>query len=151
MSESKVDAYYCEALKYAYRQTKDGIVVSFVVHPDDIPDRMASAPLGTRLILSVAEMADDDTPAQPDADRARLVQQAALLPKEVAFRRWLFDFEVSDDRAPEFTEDEAKVELRRRLGVASRADIKTNSAAALRLVEMRNAYLSACGRTPGGI
>ena len=30
-------AEHFEAKKYAYRQTKDGMVVSFVIHPDDVP------------------------------------------------------------------------------------------------------------------
>lgn len=48
-----------EAKKHAYRQTQDGIVVSFVVHPNDVSTAMAVAPLGTRYMVAFAEIGDD--------------------------------------------------------------------------------------------
>jgi len=51
-----------EAKKHAYRQTQDGIVVSFVIHPNDMPEHLALAPLGTRFGVAVAEIGDDEQP-----------------------------------------------------------------------------------------
>ncbi len=47
-----------EAKKYAYRQTKDGMVLSFVLHPDDVPKEMATAPIGQRYMLACAQIDD---------------------------------------------------------------------------------------------
>lgn len=55
-----------EAKKHAYRQTQDGIVVSFVVHPNDISSALAVAPLGTRYMVAFAEIGDDGKPVTPE-------------------------------------------------------------------------------------
>ena len=55
----------CEMLKIAYRQTKDGIVVSFLIHPQHVPDGLAVAALGTRYIVALVELGDDETPRPP--------------------------------------------------------------------------------------
>lgn len=51
-----------EAKKHAYRQTQDGIVISFTIHPNDMPEHLALAPLGTRFGVAVAEIGDDEKP-----------------------------------------------------------------------------------------
>lgn len=55
-------ALHCEAKKHAYRQTQDGVVISFVLHPQEVPDGLATAPLGTRYQLVVVEIGDDEKP-----------------------------------------------------------------------------------------
>lgn len=49
----------CEAVKYAYRQNKNGIVVSFLLHPSEFSSELAIAPIGTRVLLAVAEIVDE--------------------------------------------------------------------------------------------
>ena len=36
-----------EMKKYSYRQTKDGCIISFVLHPDDDSRGLSEAPIGT--------------------------------------------------------------------------------------------------------
>jgi hypothetical protein len=55
-------AVHCEAKKHGYRQTQDGIVVSFVLHPEEIPDALATASLGTRYMLALVEIGEDEKP-----------------------------------------------------------------------------------------
>lgn len=57
-------ALACEAKKHAYRQTQDGVVVSFVLHPQEVPDELATAPLGQRYQLALVALNDDDTPRE---------------------------------------------------------------------------------------
>ena len=57
-------ALNCEAKKHAYRQTQDGVVVSFVLHPQEIPDELALAPLGQRFILAMVALNDQDEPKE---------------------------------------------------------------------------------------
>lgn len=47
-----------EAIKYAYRQSKDGFVLSFVVHPSDMPDELATAAIGSRFMVAFASIPD---------------------------------------------------------------------------------------------
>jgi hypothetical protein len=55
-------AAHFEVKKHAVRQTADGWVISFVVHPNDMAPDFAVAPLGTRYMLAVAEIGDDEQP-----------------------------------------------------------------------------------------
>ncbi len=57
-------ALNCEAKKHAYRQTQDGVVVSFVLHPQEVPEGLATAPLGTRYVLAMVELNDQDEPKE---------------------------------------------------------------------------------------
>jgi|SRR5215472_9041286 len=98
-----------EALKYALRQARDGLVVSFVIHPSDIPDALLLAPIGTRWVLAAVEIADDEQPKQPEiihepapinrSDAARKAYDQAdpmaqartrsvLLAKDRQFQQW---------------------------------------------------------------
>ena len=56
------NAMHCEAKKHAYRQTQDGVVVSFVLHPHEVPDGLATAPLGSRYVLALVQIGDDEQP-----------------------------------------------------------------------------------------
>lgn len=67
-------ALNCEAKKHAYRQTQDGVVVSFVLHPQEVPDDLATAPLGTRYVLAMVELNDDETPVE----RSSTVERPAV-------------------------------------------------------------------------
>ncbi len=58
---ARQSAAHCEARKIAYRQSKEGVVISFVLHPNEIPDSVATAALGTRFLLALVELNDDDT------------------------------------------------------------------------------------------
>ncbi len=104
-----------EAIKYALRQSKDGYVVSFVVHPDDVPDDLSKSKIGTRYMVAFAEIGDDDKPApvaqrlEPSAHNGLaagsnpagrtkerkpftslpLSQQAALRCQDKRFQEWL--------------------------------------------------------------
>lgn len=67
MHDIRTVALNCEAKKHGYRQTQDGVVVSFVLHPQEVPDALAVAPLGTRYILAMVEIGDDEKPKPPAA------------------------------------------------------------------------------------
>src|SRR5271166_1040039 len=55
-----------EAVKMSYRQTRDGFVISLVIHPDEMPDALATAPLGSRWAVAMVRRGDDELPVSPD-------------------------------------------------------------------------------------
>lgn len=59
-------AVHCEVKKCALRQTQDGIVVSFVLHPQEVPDELTIAPLGTRYMLALVKIGDDELPVRKE-------------------------------------------------------------------------------------
>lgn len=92
-----------EAKLHAFRRTQEGVVVSYVVHPNDVSAALATAPLGTRYMIGFAQIGDDGKPieqpkpaAKPVASKDRqrfdslpLSQQAALRCNDMEFRKWL--------------------------------------------------------------
>lgn len=55
-------AINCEAKLYAFRKTRDGTVVSFVLHPQEVPNDLATANIGARFVLAMVELDDNDKP-----------------------------------------------------------------------------------------
>lgn len=61
-------ALSCEAKFYALRKSKDGIIVSFVLHPNEVPDGLMLAEIGTRYMLALVEIGDDEQPVRKDGE-----------------------------------------------------------------------------------
>lgn len=76
-------AMSCELIKYAYRQNKDGVVISFVVHPNDIPAALQVSHIGSRWMAALVQIGDDETPIQPPAKEIAAKPRPAL-PQEKA-------------------------------------------------------------------
>jgi hypothetical protein len=134
-----------EAKLHGFRRTQDGVVVSYVVHPNDVTADLATAALGTRYMIGFAEIGDDGTPtelartdapgqrspitlAKPNADRAEpqkerrpfntipLSQQAALRCNDRSFIQFLT--ETYTDLPDDFDPADAVRDI---CGVASRS------------------------------
>lgn len=75
-------AIHFEVKKHAVRQTADGWVVSFVVHPNDMDSAFAVSPLGTRYMLAVAEIGDDELPVSPAGPQPQTQERATVAGKD---------------------------------------------------------------------
>lgn len=60
----------CDAIKIAYRQSKDGFVVSFAIHPQDMPADLANADIGSQWQMRLVELDDNGNPKEVMSDRA---------------------------------------------------------------------------------
>lgn len=129
-----------EAKKHAWRQTQDGIVVSFVLHPQEINPEFAVAALGTRYMVAVEEIGDDEKPKAPAVlipakakrkwDQLSCVEQACIRCGEPHFQEWL---KVK-------TTEEAADAVRHWCNVTTRSDIKDGTAAATRWRTMEREF-----------
>ena len=157
------NALSCEARKIAYRQTKDGVVLSLLLHPSEIPDGLAIAPLGTRYMIALVEIGDDEqpkrkegdvtaqqnkerpvaTPSRPATDRSggaqswhqmSPTQQAGILCADKSF--WKFIGAHSEQEAADF--------VRLRCGVTSRKDILPDNQAGRRWRDLVSDYRAWC-------
>lgn len=50
-----------EAIKIGYRQAKEGDVITFRIHPSDYNMMIANLPLGTNVVLAIAEYQPSDS------------------------------------------------------------------------------------------
>lgn len=76
--EARDNAIHCEMVKYAYRQSKDGVVVSFVVHPNDIPAALSTSHIGSRYMVALVQVGDDERPI-PQTEKGKAKISAAKL------------------------------------------------------------------------
>lgn len=162
------EAVSFEAKLYAYRKGRDGLIVSFVVLAQDIPNELALADIGQRFGVAIAQLreGEEDPPAPPAAEpkptapknelrseRAKVdyrtkpaaeqaVVRAARLCTELRFQTWLEQHcagrGIVIDAQPS-TDTTAEL-LRRCIGVHSRKEIAENPAACQRFLSVEIAY-----------
>lgn len=59
-----IPSEHCEVKLHALRKSKDGVVVSFTLHPQQVPDSLLMADFGTRFMLAFAQIGDDEKPIE---------------------------------------------------------------------------------------
>ncbi len=132
-----------EAKKHAFRQTQDGVVVSFVLHPNDVTPELAVAPLGTPYEIELTEI-DYDNPRPEPTEGERIRTRAVLLCREPQFQKWILS---NDDKCVwGDPEQSAKVRLCEWCNIASRAELATNKEAQHKFLEMETQYMQDTGR-----
>ena len=120
-----------EAVKVALKQDKTGFVLTLNIHPDDVDDRILRDYVGARYQVVMVRLDGHEQPMDRQEEFAgdRAVKIAGVLCRDPKFWEYLHD----DNQIIVPTEKEATTWLREYLGVKSRADLKTNPEARLRL------------------
>lgn len=157
-------AIHCEAVKVSYRQTKDGMVVSFAIHPNDMPSELALAPVGTRVVLAIAAIGDDEQPAPivatPRAKRSEYdrrpfhtlsrAQQAGIKCSDAEFQAWLLDLDTPHSVVGSLLDgphtELAAAIVRHHCRVKSRGEFDANEMAGARWDAFLARFDEACGR-----
>tara|TARA_R100001129_G_scaffold133757_1_gene95089 strand:+ start:193 stop:633 length:441 start_codon:yes stop_codon:yes gene_type:complete len=118
------NSYGLEAIKTALRQTKDGIAITLVVHPNDIPADLMSDPIGSRYMVGMARLDDDDTIMTPPSVREanKIVGQAGMMCREDSFQDWLFDQGLIFEK----NEEAAAMAVRQHCDIHSRIELSSN-------------------------
>lgn len=128
----------CEVVKIGLNQDKNGHVLKLSIHPNDLPKDLVLDPLGTRYVMVMARLNDQDEVVQPKekSDAEKAIDIAGLLCRNKRFISWMFDCGHSLAR------DEAgAVEgIREYCGVESRRDFRTNEQARGKFFELRDAF-----------
>ena len=127
-----------EAVKVALKQDKTGYVLTLCMHPDEIPEELLRDFVGARYQVVMVRLDGNEQPMdrQEEFIGDRAVKVAGALCRDAAF--WVYLHE--DNQIIEPTEKEATTWLREYLGVKSRADLKTNPEARLRLDTLNLEY-----------
>lgn len=136
-----------EGIKYSYNQRQAGIVIAFVVHPENMPDYVALAPLGSRVMVTLTEIADDEKHPEPEKprqswDSMKRSQQAGILCSDRQFQEWM----LGSQSGCAFPETEVAEEIRTRCRVDSRAKLDTDEKAASRWDALVIRYRQATGQ-----
>ena len=122
-----------EGKKVALKQTKDGIVMSLAIHPDDLPEELMRDFVGARYMVVMVRLGDEEKPLnREEFAGSQLVKLAGILCRDKDFWDYLYD----DGQLFEKNEAACVDWMTSYLGVNSRADIKTNQEAQRLLKDM---------------
>lgn len=114
-----------EGLKTGFRQNKDGYVLNLAIHPDDVPPDLMKDFVGSRYMVVMVRLADDDQPMVRDNEFAgdAAVKAAGMLCRDPEFWDWLHQkemlFEKNEKACAEF--------MYSYLGIESRKELKTDA------------------------
>ena len=115
-----------EVRKIAFRQSaKDGLVITFAVHQDDMTPELAAAPIGTRFMAALVEIGDDEQPVERGKQHP-IVQRAAILCGETLFQKFMEEeFPLDWEEANPFSggADKTAAILRTACGISSRKEL----------------------------
>jgi len=121
------DPIQFEAIKTALKQSKDGYMLSLAVHPDEIPDDLMRDFVGSRYVVVMVRLGDEEKPLvreeQFPGDMA--VKMAGIVCRDPDFWEWLnkkeWLMEQSEKACTEW--------LTSYLDIESRKELKTNQEA----------------------
>lgn len=109
-----MNALQFEALKVALKQDATGYVLTVKVHPDEIPEELLRDFVGSRYMVAMARLNDDETP-QPVNNRVKL---AGMLCRDTQFQQWCssnFDVSISEADATRVVYDVCAITSRTEL------------------------------------
>lgn len=125
MSQWEDAAQPFESSLMILRKDKNGWVIGFSVHPDEAPNALLDARLGTRFQIVAFEIGDDETPVVPESVRTgkKAVAVAGEMCREDGFQSWIH--QRHGTWPDEGHEERGTASLLRvELGVSSRSELQ---------------------------
>ena len=86
-----MDTIQFEGVKTALRQTKDGYSLTLAVHPDDLPDDLMRDFVGSRYMVVMVRIGDNEQPISRELEFPgdHAVKVAGMLCRDSNFWAWL--------------------------------------------------------------
>jgi len=134
----------CEVVKIGLNQDKNGHILKVAIQPSDLPKDLILDPLGSRYMMVLARLNDQDEVIQPKekSDGEKAVDIAGLLCRNTRFISWMFDYGYS----PERTESGAIEGIKSHCGIESRREFRTDGEARRRFFALRDLFEAAVKR-----
>ena len=132
-----------EVVKISQSVDKNGFILKFRAHPQDVTPELQEALEGTRYYMVLQEMPDNDVQAERQAGE-RAVIQAGIFCKEAMFWKFMSNKYEHSDIGPLDCEERCATLLRDVLGIKTRADLRHNSEALKDFHRLRDKYNAYC-------
>lgn len=132
MSEVRDNAMNFEAVKVSMSQNKEGVILRLSVHPNDCPSDLHTDWVGSRYMVAMVKLNDQDEIETRENEKAvqRLIASCGLLCRELDFQSYLG---VN-------SEDEAVNSIREKCGITSRSEFRDNILARESFIRIREEY-----------
>jgi hypothetical protein len=131
----KMQTVQFEAVKISMTQSSDGIVLKLGIHPDDLSGKLFSDYVGSRYMVAMVKIMEDEQPEPTSDDIKRVKDSCCALCRLPKFQAWLLrdqDVDVNEDNAVSY--------LREQLGIGSRSELDTNSIARAAFIDIREEF-----------
>lgn len=131
MSDVKDLALKFESVKVRMSQDRNGTNLHLCIHPNDVPHQLHKDHVGSRYMVAMVKVDDEDMPVITDEQRKkeRLMKSAIMVCKEESFWMYMEDTSPFEEDLRVNSEEACAILLRDRLGIKSRSDLKTNDVA----------------------
>jgi hypothetical protein len=137
---------------YAYRKNRDGLIVSFVVHPND-EDFLNGVHIGQVYQAELEPNGEEAYIPMPDGqlvraktEGERLRTRAVLLCKDERFQQWMINFPGVYVELGDGYEAAAACALRMKLKLNSRSELATNKGAQERFLALEAQFRADTGQ-----
>ena len=133
-----MDTIQFEGIKTGLRQSKEGYNLTLAVHPDDLPDDLMRDFVGSRYMVVMVRIGDEEQPINREVEFAgsHAVKIAGMLCRDPDF--WSFVFDIHGD---EITSESDCVQwLQIFLDINSRSELKTNVKARELFIQLRKGF-----------
>lgn len=126
-----------EAVKVSMSQDRNGVILRLNVHPNDCPAEMHTDWVGTRYMVAMVRLNDQDEPETREETKhvERLIASAGLLCRNEEF--WAYLSDIGDYAMSELDAAEA---VRNKCGIRSRSDFRGNVDARNKFEELREGF-----------
>ena len=132
-----IDAAHFEAVKISMSQSKDGTVLRLGLHPDDVPPSLYSDWVGSRYMVAMVRLDEQEQPVEMNnrSEIEKIKASCGALCRNPKFQKW-----VLLDMPVDVNEKNTVDELKRRLGIESRAEFDNNVHARMGFIDMREEF-----------
>lgn len=145
MSDIREAAMNFEAVKISMSQDRNGVVLRLNVHPSECPPALHTDWVGSRYMVAMVKLDDEDQPDKRDDETAlqRLISSAGLLCRNEEFGAYMKAMGHIDEDTDAFTmEDEVTKALYLICNIKSRSELRQNVSARETFMELREEFLS---------
>lgn len=125
-----------EAIKTGLRQSKDGYSLTLVVHPDDLPDDLMRDFVGSRYMVVMVRLGDDEQPLIKVDSGDTSVSVAGMLCRDPNFWEFLYEQELLMEKGENACVDW----LHSYLDIDSRSELKINTSARDLFNQLRKSF-----------
>lgn len=135
---AKKNTLQCEVVKIAMSQDRNGHILKLAIHPNDLPKDLVLDPLGSRYVMVLARLNDQDEVVTPKekSDGEKAVDIAGLLCRNPRFMAWLTDRGYARDD----TESSAIAAIREFCSIKSRSELATSEDARRKFNELKSEF-----------
>jgi hypothetical protein len=126
-----------EAVKVAFKQDKNGYILTLCIHPDEVPEDLLRSYVGAVYQVVMVRL-DQKANYQEEPELDKSVKIAGMLCRDSKFWEFLHE----DSQIFTATEKDATDWLRDFLDIKSRAELKDNAEARTRLDSLNKEFLA---------